>query len=286
MQWSFIAAGGSAFAANAFPSSVTQNGLAWLSSQVQASGGMAAGGATGATEWQVQAETIGALRTFNQTLPPTLRDSIQSRPDDGVTELLSRQVLVRSAAGVDSVGQQSKLISLQYAGSGWGASASHQPNALDTAYALLALNAVANTSGVESGLAFLRGQQYPSGGFGLPSSSAETEQPSVFGTSLAVLAMASWRQQFDAGTSLANAQRWLLASRNAGVYGSTLENAVALMALSRQTSDEAVLQPLVDALVRSQQANGSWDGDGYLTALALRALGTYSLAPSTPTTVR
>ena len=279
-----IAAGGGAFAANAFPSSVTQNGLAWLSSQVQASGGMAAGGATGATEWQVQAETVGALRTFNQTLPPTLRDSIQSRPDDGVTELLSRQVLVRSAAGVDSVGQQSKLISLQYAGSGWGASASHQPNALDTAYALLALNAVANTSGVESGLAFLRGQQYSSGGFGLPSSSAETEQPSVFGTSLAVLAMASWRQQFDAGTSLANAQRWLLASRSAGVYGSTLENAVALMALSRQTSDEAVLQPLVDALVRSQQANGSWDGDGYLTALALRALGTYSLAPSTPTT--
>ena len=40
-----IAAGGGAFAANAFPSSVTQNGLAWLSSQVQASGGMAAGGA-------------------------------------------------------------------------------------------------------------------------------------------------------------------------------------------------------------------------------------------------
>lgn len=65
----------------------------------QASGGMAAGGATGATSGKVQAETVGALRTFNQTLPPTLRDSIQSRPDDGVTELLSRQVLVRSAAG-------------------------------------------------------------------------------------------------------------------------------------------------------------------------------------------
>ena len=35
----FIAAGGGAFAVNASPSSVTQNGLAWLSSQVQASGG-------------------------------------------------------------------------------------------------------------------------------------------------------------------------------------------------------------------------------------------------------
>lgn len=275
---------GFGFNAQAFPASVTQNGLVWLTAQVQPTGDMASGTASGAADWQVQAETVSTLRTFNQPLPPALLTNLLGRPDEGVVELLARQVVASSAGGLDSSGIQTRLLAAQQAGTGWGATATHQPNALDTAYALWALSAVSNTSGVGVGLPFLRAQQYTSGGFGPPSASADTEQPSVFGTALAVQAIAAWRQQFEAGTSLANAQNWLLSERATGVYANVLDNAVALLALSRQTSDSAVLQPLVDALVNAQQANGSWANDGYLTALALRALGTYNLAPPTPTT--
>jgi sugar lactone lactonase YvrE len=275
---------GFVFNAQAFSPAVTQNGLTWLSSQVQPTGDMASGAASGAADWQVQAETISTLRTFNQPLPPALLTSLLNRPDEGVVELLARQVVASTAGGLDSSGLQAKLLAAQQAGTGWGATTAHQPNVLDTAYALWALNTASNTSGVGVGLQYLRSQQYASGGFGPPSTSTDTEQPSVFGTALAVQAIAAWRQQFEAGTTLANAQNWLLGERTAGAYASVLDNALALLALSRQTSDDAVLLPLVNALANAQQANGSWGDDGYLTALALRALGTYNLAPPAATT--
>ena len=271
-------------AANAMPVSVTQEGLAWLSAQVQPAGDMPVGALSGANVWQVQSETARTLRTFNRPIPPALLTHLQSHSAEGGTELTARQIFGRDAGSVDSLALQSRLASSRHAAGGWGATAAHQPNALDTAYALSALHLVGSTSGVESALVFLQDQQYPSGGFGLPSSSADTEQPSVFNTALAMIAMSAWRQQFGAGTSLADAQRWLLSVRKAGVYDSVLENAMALLALSRQTSDDAILQPLVNALVKAQHANGSWDNDTFATALALRALGSYTLAPSAPTT--
>lgn len=224
------------------------------------------------------------MKTFNHTPPAALVSSVLGQNGIGATEILARQILVSNASGADSATLQAQLKTVQSTNSGWGATSTYSGNALDTAYALLALSASNNTSGVSQGLAFLRTQQYSGGGFGLPSLSSATEQPSVFTTSLSALALAAWRTQFDAGTSLANAQSWLLSARKGGTYANSTENALALLALSRQTSDSAVLQPIVDALVSAQLPNGSWAGDVYVTALALRALGSYSLAPPTPTT--
>ena len=268
----------------AIPDSVTQNGLAWLNAQVQPSGDLATSSNPTAMKWQAQSEAALAMKTFNQAPPAALITSVLGQSDVGATEILARQILAANAAATDSTAIQAKLKAAQSTNSGWGATNTYSANALDTSYALLALSASNNTSGVSQGLAFLRTQQYSGGGFGLPSLSAATEQPSVFTTSLSVLALATWRTQFDAGTSLANAQRWLLSARTGSAYANSTENALALLALSRQTSDSAVLQPIVDALVNAQQANGSWGGDVYVTALALRALGSYSLAPPTPTT--
>lgn len=268
----------------AVPDSVTQNGLAWLQAQVSPSGDLVASSNPTAIKWQAQSEAFLAMKAFNQTPPAALADRVLGQSGMGATEILARQILVSSASAAESATLQDQLKAAQSTNSGWGATSSYSANVLDTAYALLALNASSNTSGVSQGLAFLRAQQYSSGGFGLPSLSSATEQPSVFTTSLSVLALAAWRTQFDAGTSLSNAQRWLLSARTGSAYASSTENALALFALSRQTSDSTVLQPIVDALVNAQLPNGSWAGDVYVTALALRALGSYSVAPPTPTT--
>ena len=241
----------------AVPDSVSQNGLAWLQAQVLPSGDLVASSNPTAIKWQAQSEALLAMKTFNHTPPAALVSSVLGQNGIGATEILARQILVSNASGADSATLQAQLKTVQSTNSGWGATSTYSGNALDTAYALLALSASNNTSGVSQGLAFLRTQQYSSGGFGLPSLSSATEQPSVFTTSLSALALAAWRTQFDAGTSLANAQSWLLSARKGGTYANSTENALALLALSRQTSDSAVLQPIVDALVNAQLPNGS-----------------------------
>ncbi|MGH7895065.1 MAG: carboxypeptidase regulatory-like domain-containing protein, partial [Candidatus Binatia bacterium] len=67
-----------------------------------------------------------------------------------------------------------------------------------------------------------------------------------------------------------------------GAYGSTLDNSLATLALAAASSDPSPYAGAQAALRSAQLPDGSWAGDPFLTALALRALSVRSATPTAP----
>jgi len=263
--WLFLA--GSAFAQGLTDPAV-QRGVAWLQGQIQASGQLASEAGSPALPMQVRSEAAITLRGLAQTVPPALYTAIEGVTPD-TTEYLARKAIGKQLAAGSDAAHLDALIKLQNADGGFGAAAGLASNAQDTAWALRALAAgQANSAAAVKALGWLISVQQGDGQWKLV-----PDGDAVVTTALAVHALNLYRQQPAAQAALVKARAWLTGQRNASQrWADDLRTAHALFAVLPGLTSASSMQAAVDGLRQSQMADGSWAGDGHLTALALRAL--------------
>ena len=256
------------------------NGLTWLNAQVQSDGSLSSESTSVASPYQSRTEAAFTLANMS-SVPAALGQAI-ALGDDGTAESLAREAMVAGALRVNASSELLDLLASQNEDGGFGGAPGYRSNALDTALALLALKHQLDygfkSDQVGRALTYLAQAQAADGAWGVKN------QSQTYVTSWALLAVQSWHAQFPVGATTLAARNWLLAALSGGSFGDPLEDAVGLLALSTQTADATLLQPLASAMVASQSADGSWGGDPFVTALALRSLWTFGNPPPVSTT--
>lgn len=259
--------------------SIMATGFAWLQSQVKTDGTLLSETNSVATPLQARVEsylTIKQLGTPSSALP----DSVANESDSS-TEYLSRKILVLAAAGRDTSALVTKLIASQNLDGGFGIAPGYQSGVLDTAFAILAFKASVNSANtaVTSALGYLSGNANTDGGYG------GYGQSTVYSTSLALQALMAFSQSNPQTAPALAAKSFLVGAQVNGTYASVQDNASAITALAIVSSDSSAFTTARVALISAQLADGSWNGDPFLTALALRALSAVASAPPTTGTV-
>lgn len=146
----------------------------------------------------------------------------------------------------------------------------YDQNPFETAWALRGL-AAANYNGpeVESMLGYLTANQLPGGGFG----QLDTQQAQVYSATQGIRALQAYRARYDVEQPLDKAMGFLQAlATSSGHWGDSHTNALVLLALLPSATDLTDYQAAIQAIENAQLANGSWDNDVYVTALAARVL--------------
>lgn len=243
-------------------------GLSWLQGQLLPTGALASESISIALPVQVRSEAIATLHAKGATVPAALQSALDGVSDDTV-EILARKSLARQSQSSDKA-YLDPIAQKQNADGGFGATAGYASNPQDTAWALAALAAsrADYAAVVNQAVTYLLAVQQPSGQWDMA-----PDGDALLPTALAVQALQPYRQTTAVATALTKARAWLLAERGADfAWGSPTRNAQALLAVLPGLATAATMQPAVAALAGAQRQDGSWEGDPYITALALRAL--------------
>ena len=263
----------------------TTAGVGWLQIQVNADGSLASENQSIATPLQARSEAIQAL-SLAGAVPQTLTAAVTT-DSDTLTQSLARHIQALVQSGQDPTAQVQLLLANQNPDGGFGSQPGDSSDALDTAFAVLALRAVNNSSAtnVSSALLFLVGNANTDGGYGLPFSGSGSQ---VYVTSYVLLAYQAYVVSYPLTSQISGARHWLISQQSGGIYVDTLSDAIATLALSTTSSDSSAYSAALAALAAGQQADGSWGDDPYLTALAVRAFAAtanQSQAQNPPPTV-
>lgn len=187
------------------------------------------------------------------------------------TENLSRKIIVLHDAGQDVTSLVTELLAMQNPDGGFGELAGYDSTALDTAYALQALNnaGYSDTQVIGSAIAYLSQQQATNGGFGLES----PNDSSIHVTAQSSLALQPYIFTYAVGNQINKASEYLYSLQLPGGGWTTVwETAEALLALIPVTTDSSRYVNALDVLKNAQLLNGSWADDVFITALAERAV--------------
>ncbi|HEU4613998.1 MAG TPA: carboxypeptidase regulatory-like domain-containing protein, partial [Kofleriaceae bacterium] len=254
-------------------------GVDWLTAQVRTDGHLASADASMAVPLQAESETVVTLSQLASAPSPLVT---RVRASSGaLTEFFARRALALAATHQSTTAPIGDLTVLRNADGGFGSGAGYASDALDTALALQALAQAdgADTATANAAIGWIAAARGADGGWSID------DGASLYVTANVLIGVQAWSSRLPTAAPVAaQASDRLLALRDAnGVFASPFEDAIALIALTTQSAQPAVLQPLVDALRAAQQADGSWSGDPYVTALALRALWAASHAPQPPT---
>jgi len=198
------------------------------------------------------------------------------------TDDLARRIAVLAPEGRDVSALVARLTSELREG-GWGLLPEFAADPLDTALALIALAAAGAGDGEAafSGLVSLVGAQNDDGGWPCVAQGA-SHTPC---TAQALLALAAYRSLYQLDRPVATGVAFLLDRIEAdGGFGggpdSVLHAALATRALLALEDEIAGRRGAVRAFLEgAQQADGSWLGDAYLTALGAGALGALTTTP-------
>ncbi len=252
-------------AANAQTAPEAARGQQWLLAQTGQGTAFASGPDQHASATQAAAEAVRTLK-LNNTVANGLVDQVAADDDIG-TEYLARRILALRAAGRTTAAALAGLVALQNADGGFGGGAMYASNVLDTAWALSALSGSTADANVSAAAArYLLASQRSSGAFGFAAGPDD-----VALTSQAIVALQASGNGVSADVDRAIA--WLRARQGAdGGFGTVLESSLAQLALAGANSDAGALGMNRSYLVAQQGAEGSWGGDLYVTAVALRAL--------------
>ncbi len=249
-------------------SAPVERGLGWLAAQVQADGTVAAEAASGATPLQARSEVETTLRLLGSA-QPALTEAVGGDPRSD-TEALARRIIALARSGGDSTALLNELGERQLADGGLPSDANHNSNALDTAWALAAWKSQGSSGeAVQRAVSYLVNSINEDGGF---SASVADPASDLYTTAQVVEQLQRYSQTFAIAATLEQTRLWLLSAQSDGSYRDSLENAVAALALLAITPDASQYGGAINALLVAQQADGSWEGDLYITALALRAL--------------
>lgn len=235
-----------------------ERGLAWLQARVQSDGSVQHEDDAMAERQQVRCEVYVALFSFSRTT----RLPLCGASGTTQTELL---------------GRRGNAVPTDY----WMSDGGIAPDAgfnsssvVDTNWAFGASNLTADRR--QAAIAYLFAHQAPSGGF----LASEVGPETVAGTALIGRQLAILSNQLT-GTqkvSLAAAAGWVEGQADSpGVWGSLYDTALAHLFLVLQLPDPAREAITYEHLVGQQQADGSWLGDPFVTALVLRAAAARSL---------
>lgn len=243
-------------------------GVGWLQAKVAADGVTFGQADSIATPMQNSSETAHALRRL-ATVPSTLTDVIAAQSDDN-TEYLARKVISQVPIGHAVSELISMLVARQNADGGFGGASEYASNALDTSWAMLALSAAGNadSNAFAKAANYLVASQHTGGSYGM-----SRDVPDTYITALAAMALQRSGSRTVVMNALNLATAWLSSWQAAdGSWGSVADTALVHLALLGSMNDSGMQAAARSYLIAQQGADGSWSGDPYLTALALRAL--------------
>ncbi len=254
------------------PHSVSANpSVDWLISQQQVDGSFSSVAGV-ASSYQSTAETLRTLKVLGNGGyggMPVATQYIEQHNNHSA-EQLSRRIIV--GAGEAVAGELVvALESVQNDDGGFGEIYGYASTTIDTAFALeaLALGASTNGSAISRAIQFLVARQKADGSFALNT----VNESSSYVTSLASKALQAHQFGYNLSAQISAASTYLINTQiDAGGWGTDWETASALLALIPIISDTARYAHALEILKLAQQADGSWGGDVYATALALRVL--------------
>jgi sugar lactone lactonase YvrE len=256
----------------AAPAASAADGVAWLAAQANADGSYAL--ATDlATATQSTSEVLRTFHALGETTQPGLPAAEQflaSEPYRG-SEYLARKIIAWVSSGQAPAAFVDELRALQNPDGGFGELPGFDSTPLDAAFALeaFAIAGVTDARVVGSAVAFLIDRQGADGGFALDL----PNDGSIAVTALASIALQPYLFTFQVASTIDAASTFLLQSQvPGGGWGSAWETALALLALAPVTTDAGLYADAVTALRNGQLPDGSWGGDVFMTALAVRAL--------------
>lgn len=185
------------------------------------------------------------------------------------SEHLSRLLLALAEADQPFHEEKAELLSRQGTDGGFGHFAGYDSTALDTSYALVALQAAGSDVLVAAdALQFFSSVQQADGSFPL-----YEDQASVMVTALATKALKPYLYTHNIADVLRGSVNYLYSAQNAdGHWGTAWESALALQALIPVTTDVDKYGRAVDFLKTSQSTEGDWGRQVYSTALSVAAL--------------
>src|SRR5260221_12306251 len=178
-------------------------GLAWLQGQVQADGSLANEASSVATGLQSRAEAAQTFKLLS-AIPVGLTDAIAAEVDDN-TEYLARRIVSLRLAGRDPSTLLTALAARQNSDGDFGGGPAFDSNALDTAWALIALRSSSSLDAVAPGArlprpgASLRGLVFRAGAAGHRNRRGRGARPGAFAN------------QFDSFAAISRAGPYLLA---------------------------------------------------------------------------
>jgi len=251
-------------------------GTDWLSSQSNSDGSY---GQTDdiSTTFQSTTET---LRTFIRTnsLPVSgISNSLSFVAGEwsADAEYLSRKMMIKASIQEDVTSLLGELTARFDARSGgFSGFKDHQPSVQATAFALeaLAVSGHGSNPSVNGAISYI---------VGLQSGNGSWSEGSLYETALSLTALSYYRANGNLEAAIIAAQSYLFSRvLNDGTWGETFVSATVISALLRVVEDASVLTDATTALLAAQHANGSWENDTYVTALAERALFAYNARQS------
>ena len=244
------------------------SGIAWLRAQIKASGELTSEGTSVAYPMQVRSETA---ITLNATKSPPSTPLLTVIDGDWAftVEDLARKALGRQISGLDDTALLDELVSMQNTDGGFGIASGFSSSPGDTSWALQALaKSRPSSTAATKALAWLIANQHSTGKW---TDAWDAEE--IIPTALSIQALHLYRGQATAVASLTKARAWLTGQKTAANnWGDDLRSAQSLLAILPGLSDATSMKAAVDALASKQRADGSWGGDPYITALAVRAL--------------
>ena len=243
------------------------SGLGWLQAQIEPAGYLASENASIGYPMQARSETAITLNATGSSVSAPLLSAIDNDSASTVEDT-ARKTIARQISGADDTALLNALASMQNTDGGFGIARGFSSSATDTAWALMALaksRSISTTAA--NALAWLVSNQRSTGQW--------TDVPDgdeIIPTALVIQALHLYRGQSGISTVLSKARTWLAAQQAGNTWGDDARSAQSLLAILPSLSDTSAIQPALDALAARQGADGSWSGDPYTTALAVRAL--------------
>lgn len=262
------------------PTDITR-GLVWLQAAVQNTGELTPQSII-ATPEQSKCETATTLLKLaaDNARVAALIGTLQAETDDAPTQSLACKKMLQQ--GLAQSTAQPNLNTAKVGAQGWAAFKDFDvANALDTGWALSAELNYLSSGSKATALAWLQSIQQTDGSFATAGSS------DVFATAVVLRALNSGASSKDpvAAAIASKAADYLLGTRTAGAgWFSDIATTALVFEAVHPYSGKApsAAKDVEAALLDKQLADGSWDGDPYVTALALRALKLTSIAPVSP----
>lgn len=246
-------------------------GKAWLLSSQQTDGSITSATSRG-NAFQNTAEALDTFQLIGGVPGTASSQALAFLDADAYTgsSYIAQRVYLRSSYGMSSAALATDLYARQDESAAIGEFPHYQSTTLDTAHALMALDAASSLNSQDAAymVGILLSLQLSDGGWALSGTTSNT-----LVTAHVVRALAAYRTRFTMNAELSRATAFLLGQRvGATTWVDTLTSASAIQALMSWVADPGLLTDAANYLRDQQTTDGSWENDVITTAVALRAL--------------
>jgi hypothetical protein len=249
--------------------SAALSGVLWLEQHQDASDG--SWGTADGLKPLMTAEAVIAMRAVNRRTRAYFAGvTWLSNHHMSNLDFVSRRILAIPSTERDSSIDWTRIVASQDAlgNGGWGLTTIYRGSPLDTALALRALNGT-NAGNSSAAIAYLKSSQLTGSLKGWSVGQDTASDPAT--TAHCVMALVPYKSSDATVPTTINAATLALASQVTSSSPSSLK-ALAALALLKNDVASPSAAVLLDSLVSSQAADGSWGSDIYITALAAQAL--------------